>query len=202
VDQPQHQTLDSVAHRLVAIGASTGGPSALTQLLTALPGDQFVPIVVAQHMLEQLLPQFENHLADSLSQSVRLATDNTIIKNGVIYILPAECDTKIMRDSLGNPRFFNVPSSFTLRPSIDALMESAATVFASNCLGIILTGMGRDGLEGMRAIKELGGATIVQNEATSAVYGMAQAVENEHLADRILPLSDIPNAIYEWCQVL
>lgn len=187
-----------IAPRVVVIGASTGGPSALAQILKQLPEKIPIPIFVAQHMPEEFLPDFVKGLRKEACDNIHLATQNQRIEAGHIYISPSDRDALVIIDPLGDYHVILVDAYSDLRPSIDRLMASVATVYGAGCLGIILTGMGTDGLEGMRAIKAMGGRTVVQDKATSAVYGMAHAVESEQLADAVLPLSEIANRIIEW----
>lgn len=195
--QPTGPT-DTPLTKAVVIGASTGGPSAIMEILRELPDTLEVPVFVAQHMPAEFVSGFVNGLSRDAQIPVEMASQNEVAGDGHIYVAPGDNDMKLVRDPLGKIHTLLVPPSTTLTPSIDILMASVATVYGTGTLGIILTGMGVDGLEGMRAIKAVGGKTIVQDEATSAVYGMAQAVDNEHLADIILPLSAISGAIAGW----
>jgi two-component system, chemotaxis family, protein-glutamate methylesterase/glutaminase len=195
------QPVDSTAPQtsnVIVIGASTGGPSALLQILQGLPKVLSVPVLVAQHMPPEFVPEFVQSLAHDTGLAIELGGQNATIEDGHIYVAPGDRDMKIVRDPLTTCRILLVPPSAFLKPSIDVLMTSVASVYGTSCLGVILSGMGVDGLEGMRAIKAAGGKTIIQDEATSAVYGMGQAVNNEHLADNILPLSAIASAIQTW----
>jgi two-component system, chemotaxis family, protein-glutamate methylesterase/glutaminase len=189
---------DATLIKAVVIGASTGGPSAIMEILRELPNTLHVPVFVGQHMPAEFVPGFVNGLSRDAHIPVEMASQNEVAGDGRIYVAPGDSDMKVIRDPLGKIHMLLVPPSTTLTPSIDVLMASVATVYGTGTLGIILTGMGVDGLEGMRAIKAVGGKTIVQDEATSAVYGMAQAVDNEHLADIILPLPAIAGAIAGW----
>lgn len=184
--------------RAVAIGASTGGPSALLEILRALPDNVDLPIFVAQHMPQEFVPEFVKNIIREVTVKAVLGAQNEIISNGYVYVAPGDHDMKIVIDGIDRKRLLLADPFTMLKPSIDILMASAATAYGSGCLGIILTGMGVDGLEGMRAIKAVGGKTIIQDEATSAVYGMARTVSEEHLADEVLPLSAIAQAIIAW----
>jgi len=195
--QPTLTIADSPA-KAVVIGASTGGPSAISEILRALPDTLTMPVFVAQHMSPDIIPEFVHSLSQGVALTVTLAAQNEVAVTNHIYVVPGDMDTKLILDPLGNPRILLFPPTTTLTPSIDVLMASVATVYGAHSLGVILTGMGVDGLEGMRAIKAVGGRTIVQDEATSAVYGMAQAVNNEQLADTVLPLQTIAEAIVSW----
>jgi two-component system, chemotaxis family, protein-glutamate methylesterase/glutaminase len=189
---------NSLPEKAIVIGASTGGPSALLEILRILPGDLTVPVFIGQHMPPDFVPDFVQSLSRDVLLPITIATPHEPPLHGHIYVAPGDQDLKVARGPLETPRLLLVPASTSLTPSIDVLMASVATVYGRGTLGIILTGMGVDGLEGMRAIKAAGGRTIVQDEATSAVYGMAQAVDNERLADAILPPPAIANAIASW----
>jgi two-component system chemotaxis response regulator CheB len=184
--------------KAVVIGSSTGGPSALREIFEALPDQISFPIVVAQHMMSEFLPDFVKGLDRDIKLKVELGEQAMPVKLGNIYIAPGDTNMKVVDDGFGTKRLLLTPSIAILRPSVDILMASVATAYRAGCLGIILTGMGTDGLEGMRAIKAVGGKTIIQDKATSVVYGMAQSVNDEHLADSILALSDIAQAIVNW----
>ncbi len=184
--------------KAVVIGSSTGGPNALREIFKALPDQVSFPIIVAQHMMPEFLPEFVKALNRDIKLNVELGEQAMRVKLGNIYIAPGDSNMKVIDDGFGTKRLLLIPSKAILRPSVDILMASVATYYGTGCLGIILTGMGNDGLEGMRAIKAVGGKTIVQDEATSVVYGMAQAVNDENLADFISPLSDIAQEIIKW----
>jgi len=195
--QPATNSATSLGTKAVVIGASTGGPTALLEILKNLP-TLSLPLLVAQHMPPQFVPEFAAYLTHNTEHVVEVGTQNAMITDGHVYVAPGDGDMRVMRDALDQCHLILVPPSAFLKPNIDVLMASVATVYGAGSLGVILTGMGTDGLEGMRAIKSVGGKTIVQDEATSAVYGMGQAVNEEHLADEVLPLSKIAAAISAW----
>jgi two-component system chemotaxis response regulator CheB len=181
----------------LVIGASTGGPEALHTIIRQLPSDLPCPVFIAQHMMPEFMEDFVASLNKEMSIKVELGGQNQVVENSVVYVAPGGCDMKVVFSADHKIRLITAPALTVLQPSVDVLMASAATVYGSGCVGVILTGMGRDGLEGMRAIKSVGGKTVIQNEATSTVYGMAKAVNDEHLADLAMALEDIPNLIVE-----
>lgn len=181
---------------VVAIGASTGGPRALSMVIEALPADFPLPILVVQHMP----PLFTRSLAERLaSRSVlRCAegADGAILEPGTVWIAPGNWHMTVVRD--GNDtriRLTGEPPENSCRPSVDPLFRSVAEVYGPSALGILLTGMGQDGLLGARRIHERQGRILVQDEATSVVWGMPGAVARAGLAQKIVPLSDMAGEI-------
>ena len=179
---------------VVVIGASTGGPAALETLLPEFPAEFPYPIVVAQHLPRVFAKSFTDRLRQHCSLPVVLAEQNTKLATG-IYIAPGGSTTTI-NTKRDQPTLEVEEDSHDLEtPSVSKLMASAAATYRDKTIGVILTGMGKDGLTGMEKIKESGGTTIVQDKSTSAVYGMGQAVVQKGLADAILPLPRIMEMI-------
>lgn len=190
-DQTQ-STARKIVRGAIVIGASTGGPEAVTTVLSHIPADTEFPILVAQHLPNTFAESFTQRLTKASRLPVVTLSLGQHIEPSVIYVAPGGFDARINRLAETNTIVTHMtPSNEVLSPSIDVLMKSAATAFGAHTLGIILTGMGSDGLEGIRAIKQAGGISIVQNEATSVVYGMAKEVVNAHLADACIPLDSI-----------
>jgi len=188
---PTEQRID-----VVAIGTSTGGPNALAELIAKLPADFPVPIVIVQHMP----PTFTRFLAERLTAGssllVREAIPSAMLQPGLVWIAPGDFHMSLYRDeSSVNIRTFQAPPENSCRPSVDVLFRSVAEVFAHNTLAVVMTGMGQDGLRGCEHIKEAGGRIIVQDEATSIVWGMPGYVAKAGLADSVLPLCDIAGEI-------
>ncbi|MDA8172549.1 MAG: chemotaxis response regulator protein-glutamate methylesterase [Nitrospiraceae bacterium] len=180
---------------IVAIGASTGGPKILQQIIPSLPRDFPVPVLISQHMPPYFTKPFAERLDQISNVSVKEAEDGESVKNGVVYIAPGRGH---MRVASGMPRpFISVEEGgdFIYRPSVDALMASVAAHFQRRAVGVILTGMGNDGLAGLRGVKSAGGRIIAQDEKTSVIYGMPKAVVEAGIADDVLPAEDIPGAI-------
>lgn len=178
---------------VVAIGVSTGGPMALAEIVTGLGASFAVPIVVVQHMP----PLFTEQLAKSLALKTRLtveeATHHTAIVSGHVYIAPGGQHMRLRRDAAGVARvqLSDEPPVRSCRPSVDLLFESVATVFGPRALGVVLTGMGSDGLQGAHAMRDAGGEIFAQDEATSVVWGMPGEVVKAGLASKVLPISAV-----------
>jgi two-component system chemotaxis response regulator CheB len=183
---------------LVSIGTSTGGPKALQEILPKLPKDFPTPIVVAQHMP----PNFTKPFAERLNQlshiTVKEAEEGEPLRNGVAYIAPGSGHMRVVRTK-GIETNIHISSSleeeYIYKPSVDALMLSVAEFFPGRAVGVILTGMGNDGLKGLIALKKTGGRVFAQNEETCVVYGMPRAVIEAGIADKILPLEEIAGEI-------
>lgn len=182
---------------LVSIGTSTGGPKALQELIPNLPQNFPVPLVIAQHMPASFTGPFAERL-DQLSQiRVKEAEDGEQLKNGIAYIAPGGGHMRVTRKR-GIENLISISEDkeeFIYRPSVDALMLSVAEFFPGRALGVILTGMGSDGIKGMIALKKTGGRIFAQNEETCVVYGMPKAVVDAGIADKVLPLEDMAGEI-------
>jgi two-component system chemotaxis response regulator CheB len=182
--------------RVLAIGASTGGPNALADVFRCLPADFPVPIVIVQHMP----PMFTRLLADRLAAEfpirVQEGSSGTMLQPGHALIAPGDYHMIVVRDGLQVRTVLHQdPPENSCRPAVDVLLRSVARAFAANSLTVILTGMGQDGMRGCEAIYEAGGQILVQDEATSVVWGMPGHVARAGLADRVLPLSLIGDEI-------
>jgi len=181
---------------MVAIGVSTGGPSALAVVLPALPGDFPVPIVIAQH----IPPVFSTVLADRLNGASKIrvveAKGGEIPQPGVAYIAPGHHHL-IVTGTRSAPvlALSDAPPENSCRPSVDVLFRSVAAVYGRSLLGVMLTGMGQDGVEGSRVIQQGGGRIIVQDEATSVVWGMPGLVWKAGLAEAMFPVEGIASEI-------
>jgi two-component system chemotaxis response regulator CheB len=181
---------------LLAIGASTGGPNALAELFGALPGEFPVPILVVQHMP----PMFTQMLAERLTKTSKIRTieakSGMELEPGQAWIAPGDHHLVVVRDELSvRTRVHQDPPENACRPAVDPLLRSVARVYGGNCLAVILTGMGQDGLRGCEAIHAAGGQILAQDEATSVVWGMPGYVARAGLADRVLPLPMIAGEI-------
>lgn len=180
---------------IVVIGSSTGGPVALELLLPLLPKNLSCPVLVAQHLPAQFVNSLTDRLAKRCKLLVETAVDGDKLSPGTIYFAPGGANTEVVRSNTGQMMLSVAPSTEILTPSVDKLMISAAKMYPGATLGIILTGMGEDGLEGMKAIKEAGGHTIVQDEESSVVFGMGRTVAEHGLADNLVPLGQIAEKI-------
>jgi len=188
-----------VPSRIVMIGASTGGPTEITQLLSRLPSELDIAILIAQHMPYGFTKPFAERLNKYSSLNVKEGESRELIKRGNVYITPGGYHMEV----------FSIENRYRLRllrkepddkyvPSIDILFKSGAKVFGERAMGILLTGMGNDGIEGMKAIREMGGVTIAESEETSILYGMPKGALEKNVAQMVLPLYEIPSVIIKW----
>jgi two-component system chemotaxis response regulator CheB len=179
---------------LVAIGASLGGPRALAALLRGLSPGLRAPIVIVQHIADGFTEGLASWLALETRLDVHEARDGEPLVPGAVILAPTGRHLVVTE---GTARLSDAPPVETFKPSVTTLLVSAARAYGARACGVILTGMGRDGAEGLKAIRDAGGPTLVQDEATSAVFGMPRAAIELGAADRILPLDEIPRALAE-----
>jgi len=182
---------------IVAIGSSTGGPRALQEILPALPSDLSVPVLIVQHMPPGFTGPFAQRLNGLCSVTVREAAHRDILRPGVVYVAPAGTHMAVDRstDSRGSLSLSSHPEKCLHMPSVDIMMKSVAEAFRNLAMGVILTGMGSDGAEGMMAIHRHGGLTIGQDEASCIVYGMPRVCAEAGALTRVVPLSQVPAQI-------
>jgi len=200
VERPPTATSPKICspHRrdMVVIGSSTGGPQALAAVISKLPADLPVPVVVVQHMP----PVFTKHLAARLDQgsplTVTEAADGDTVRPGQVLIAPGGSHLELKRDGVNIVAVLHDgPPENSCRPAVDVLFRSAANLFGPGCLAVVLTGMGQDGLRGAGDIVDAGGALIAQDEETSVVWGMPRAVTEAGLTQCTLPIEYIANEI-------
>jgi two-component system chemotaxis response regulator CheB len=176
--------------RVLAVGASTGGPNALAEIFRGLPADFPVPIVMVQHMP----PMFTRLLAERLSAESRVRVQEGgpggLLQPGHAWIAPGNYHMIVARDGRQvRTQVHQEPPENSCRPAVDVLFRSVARTFGAGTLAVVLTGMGQDGLCGCEAIREAGGQVLAQDEATSVVWGMPGNVARAGLADKVLPVS-------------
>ena len=181
--------------RLVVIGSSTGGPQALQTVITGLTEHFPCPVVVVQHMPAGFTNALANRLNSVARVSVREAQDGNVLDAGCVYIAPGNYHLRVLHDA-GTRRIAlsDEPPVGNHRPAVNVMYDSVAPL-GKDVVAVILTGMGSDGRDGMRKIKENGGYCIAQDEATCVVYGMPKSVIEAGLADEICPLPQIAEAI-------
>ncbi len=187
---------------IIAIGSSTGGPEALRNVIAKCTADMSAPIVIAQHMPALFTKILAEHLAKASGLPCKEVEQGERLQAGHVYVAPGDFHFTVRRDAAG---FYaaldqSPPINFC-RPAVDPLFQSVAEVTRGQALGVILTGMGHDGREGVRALRAAGGTILAQDEATSIVWGMPGAVAEAGLADHILPLSDIGSDIVRRARV-
>lgn len=184
--------------KVVAIGCSTGGPNALAQLLPNLPADFPAPVLIVQHMP----PAFTRFLAQRLSSLCHLpveeAEQGAVVQAGKIWIAPGGYHMLVERvDEHTRIRITEDPPENSCRPSVDVLFRSVAGVFGSRALAVVLTGMGQDGLRGCEQLAGTGTEIVIQDEASSVVWGMPGFVARGGLADAVLPIEVLGQHLVE-----
>jgi two-component system chemotaxis response regulator CheB len=181
--------------RIVAIGASTGGPAALRHILSELPADFGVPVLVVQHIANGFVGGLALWLKGCTKLRVRIATAGETATKGSVYIAPDDWHLGIRDDY--RIVLSNEPPIGSFRPSASHLFSSAASAFGGATVAIILTGMGDDGLHGLRAVHAAGGLVIAQDEASSVIYGMPREAVRAGIADAVLPLGQMAARLAE-----
>jgi two-component system chemotaxis response regulator CheB len=184
-------TAGGTAMPIVAMAASTGGPPALAEVLGRLGGLK-APVLVVQHLHPDFIDGFVAWMARASALPVQPAAHGAVVQRGGVYIAPAGSHLRLGRE--GRLTLGAEPRSLH-RPSADVLFESVAAQAGPRAVGVLLTGMGDDGARGLLALRNAGGLTIAQDEASSAVYGMPRAAVALDAADRVLPLGDIADAV-------
>ena len=178
---------------LVAIGASTGGPAALTKVLSKLTPNPHAVIVVIQHMDKQFSAGMAKWIGEQIQIKVEIATINQKPRPGVVYM--AASDDHLILQPSGLFDYTAEPVKYPYRPSVDIFFESAVTNWPNKMIGVLLTGMGRDGANGLLSFYNRGMLTIAQNEESCAVFGMPKAAIALNAAQKILHIDDIGDAI-------
>ena len=177
----------------IIIGASTGGPKALQEVLTKIDGDIGVPVLVVQQMPKGFTKAFAERLDRICPLKVVEAEDGMTIEKNTIYIAPGGRHMTV--GNMKKIKLNDEPSIWGVRPAVDKLFESAVLVYKGNLLSAILTGMGKDGANGTVVVKEMGGITISEDESTCTIYGMPKAAYETGKVDLVLPLQQIGEKI-------
>ena len=196
---PRPRTIQTTVSRgmpadtVVVIGSSTGGPKALEQVIASIPKDVPAGVLIVQHMPQPFTKSFAERLNGIGELTVKEAEEGDLVQTGMALLAPGSFHMVVDQDK--RIRLNQDPPVQFVRPSINVTMASLPKVFGSKIVGVILTGMGRDGADGMGLIKEAGGLTIAQDRLTSTIYSMPKAVADEGHADYILSLDRIGESI-------
>ncbi|EJN21804.1 chemotaxis response regulator containing a CheY-like receiver domain and a methylesterase domain [Pseudomonas sp. GM79] len=185
------------AYKLVAIGTSTGGPVALQRVLTQLPASFPAPIVLIQHMPAAFTKAFAERLDKLCRISVKEAEDGDILRPGLALLAPG--GKQMMIDGRGAVKILPGDERLNYKPCVDITFGSAAKSYGDKVLAVVLTGMGADGREGARLLKQGGSAIWAQDEASCVIYGMPMAIVKAELADAVYSLDDIGRHLVEAC---
>jgi two-component system chemotaxis response regulator CheB len=184
---------------LIAIGCSTGGPPALQHVFQTLPLLP-IPIVVAQHMPPAFTRLFAERVNKLTSYTVKEGDDGEMIENGTVYIAPGGMQMEVRRLTDGlQVRTFPAKVTEVYAPSVDRLLISASDVCGERLVAIIMTGMGDDGAQAVRRVRERGGRTIAESAQTAIIFGMPNEAIKTGCIDQVLPLGEIPRAIHRLC---
>jgi len=183
----------SSLERIVAIASSTGGPQALLKILKSFPADFPCGIVIVQHITSGFVEGLVDWLDTECQLNVKVAEDSEEISPGVAYIAP--CDVQMRVETHGRIKLSQEPPHDGHRPSGDILLESVARVYKSGAIGVILTGMGRDGAVGIKSIKHMFGQTIAQDEKSCVIFGMPKVAIEMNVVDKVLPLDKIAEEV-------
>ena len=177
---------------IMVVAASTGGPGALPVFLGPIARRIDAPILIVQHMPATFTPVFAEKIESAIGKRCREAVDGDVLAPGCVYLAPGDYHMRIARSPAGRiVTLDKTPPVNFCRPAADPLFESAAAAFGNRVLGVVLTGMGHDGRDGAGHIVKAGGRVLVQDEASSVVWGMPGAVAQAGLAEAIKPLSDL-----------
>ncbi|KAA1417838.1 chemotaxis response regulator protein-glutamate methylesterase [Nocardioides humilatus] len=199
---PPRPRVAAAPPEVLLIGSSTGGPDALARLLPALPKDLHVPVLVVQHMPPVFTTMLAQRLDRECALTVREAADGDPVRAGEILIAPGDHHLRVVRSATGVvARLDQGPQENFCRPAVDVLLRSAVDAYGGRALVTILTGMGQDGLEGCRLLAAAGARVLVQDEASSVVWGMPGAVAGAGLAHGTLPLDDLARHIMTGLRV-
>ncbi|MEZ5964859.1 MAG: chemotaxis response regulator protein-glutamate methylesterase [Planctomycetota bacterium] len=186
---------------IVAIGVSTGGPNALTEVIPLLPAEFPVPVVITQHMPPMFTRYLAKSLGDKSAMPVREAADGDVVAPGSVWIAPGDYHMELQRvEGELVARLNQGPPENSCRPAVDPMFRSVSRTHGAGVLALVMTGMGQDGTAGARAVREAGGSILAQDEATSVVWGMPGFVVRAGLADEVLPLGEIAAALVRRVQ--
>lgn len=194
--KPIRLNSSSPTPEIVVIGVSTGGPDALTKLLMHLPGNFGVPVCIVQHMPPEFTAKLASRLDSGSDVTVVEAQGGETLQPGTVYIAPGDYHMVLERQATGAVLKLNQEEpENSCRPSVDPLFRSAASIYGDRVLGVVMTGMGQDGLHGSEELKSVGASVIVQDEASCVVWGMPKLVALAGLADEEVPLDRLADNI-------
>lgn len=194
--RPISRSMPTKRPEILAIGCSTGGPNALSELWALLSRGLPIPTVIVQHMPPVFTRLLAERIAAQTKLNVREATHGAILEPGQIWIAAGDHHLVVRRDGARAKLELNqAPPENSCRPAVDPLFRSVAELYGSGALAVVLTGMGSDGLKGAESIKQRGGQVLVQDESTSVVWGMPGFIHKAGLADATLPLPELAHEV-------
>ena len=189
--------------KIIVIAASTGGPPAISYILSSLPKESPCPVIVIQHMPAKFTHSFAKRLETICSMKVKVAEKGDLLKNGTAYIAPGDYHLELER-TLGTGVYISLSKKrreLGLRPCANITMRTAAMIYKDATIGVVLTGMGHDGTNGSKFIKRHYGTVIIESKKSCVVYGMPGAVFKSGYYDLVLNLEDIPVALIQCLEI-
>ncbi len=201
--KPKRSAIPSPASKVVALGISTGGPNSLEYMLSQLPVDFPAAILVVQHMPAGFTETFARRLNEACNLDVKEAQSGDLIAAGRVLVCPGDRHMRVRRMPLGDVVVLSDDVKVNgHRPSVDVLFFSVAQEFGADAVGLLMTGMGEDGAEGLGRLKAAGALTLAQDEASSVVFGMPRAAIERGYANRVVALDALPNTLIAHCGIL
>lgn len=190
-------------HKIIVIGTSTGGPRALSQVIPLLPANLYAPVLVVQHMPQGFTKSLAERLNSQSMIKVKEAVEGEILRSGTVYIAPGDFHMIVKQQKIDGEQkevigLIKSERVQGVRPSVDVLLNSVVPIFGHNSLGVILTGMGSDGSDGIKKLKKAGGKVIAEDESTCVVYGMPRSIIEQKLSDCVLPINKIAENIAQF----
>jgi two-component system chemotaxis response regulator CheB len=203
IPKPKRRGAPGPASKVVAIGISTGGPHSMEYMLSHLPAEFPAAILVVQHMPVGFTEAFARRLNEACNLEVKEAQSGDLLAAGRVLICPGGRHMRVRRMPLGDVVMLSdEPKVNGHRPSVDVLFRSVAQEFGADAVGLLMTGMGEDGAEGLGVMKQAGALTIAQDEESSVVFGMPRAAIERGFANRIVSLEALPNTLIAHCGIL
>jgi len=195
--------IKSLETNVIVMGASVGGPRTIKAIIEKIPEDFPSPILIVQHMNHFFMRQFAVNLRDKCALKIKIGKNGELIQPGIIYLAQGDKHMQIIERN-GKPyiRIFDGEPVNFCRPSVDVLFYSAARVYKNQTIGILLTGMGNDGVDGLKAIKQMGGKTISESVETAVLYGMPKVAAERGVSDFIVPNYLISNYMVRFAKKL
>ncbi len=182
-----------VASKVIVIGASTGAPRVITNILREIPKDIPAGFLIVQHMSKEFISTFTERLDEVSKLHVKQAVEGDLIQEGVALLAPGDMHMEV--SSSHRIKLNQGPKRFGVRPAVNITMISASEAFGANTIGVLLSGMGQDGAFGMKMVKKRHGVTLAQNESSSVVFGMAKAANDLHAVDKMVHADDLAREI-------
>lgn len=194
--ESRSKPLPSIRPEIVAIGVSTGGPTALASVISAFPAAFPLPIVVTQHMPAHFIPMLAARLANQSAMVVQEGVEGAVVEGGKVYIAPGDRHLAFVREGAQVRIHLNDdPPENSCKPAVDVMLRSVVKCYGGKAIAVILTGMGQDGLKGCIQLRDAGGIVIVQDEESSVVWGMPGAVADAGISHKVVPLTEITDLV-------